>query len=410
VTGTDGDLESGMTLFVPSLFDGVHERIEKDRCVIVRGGMIEEISERPPADRARMPLVEIPAGMTLMPGLINAHDHLQLRALDEVDRPVGDKQADHFSAGDAELFQRMERGAAKAARAGVTTLRDCGASGHMASRLAERIREGRATGPRLLVCGDAISSPGGHLAWMGREVRGERDMRRAVEEEIAAGADFIKITVSGGMASAGTDIRSVQFDRAELEAAVSAAHRSGRHVAAHCHSTASIRAAVEAGIDTVEHCSWVGENGIEYDDRIVDEMVRRGTVVVFTNATGYPEGRIKKKWLDRIGTIEQRLEIVRAMLEAGVRTIAGTDDSAFDTLPYEIRLLHRAGLCPVECLRAATGDSALALGIGRETGSIAPGRRADLIAVDGQPLDDLSALSRVTMVMIGGRVVRSDLF
>ena len=383
------------------LFDGIHNFLLENVYVTFEDGKIVNMTSRFPSFSGRKEIITIPGGMTLMPGLIEAHDHPQLRDVDN-------KQEDYFAADEDALFERMVRYCTQALRSGVTTVRDCGASHHMGIRLSRLIGSKSISGPRIITCGNPLTIPRGHLAWMGREVDGIDQITKAIKEEITAGADFIKMTLSGGMASIGTDINSCQFSVDELRAAVDCAHANGCHIAGHAHSTKSIKAAVMAGFDTIEHCTWVGDNGTDYDQATVDEMVRRHITVVPTIATGYPKGYRKERWEKKIGSLEERIAIISRMLQSGVEMIVGTDDSIPDSLPYEMELMKKAGLDNFSVLQAATIKSAKRIGIGAVTGSIEVGKHADMIVVEGDPLLDIHVLNSAKGVVSGGDVIHMN--
>lgn len=388
-----------IVIHAKKMLDVIEKKILNNNFIVIKNDQIIDIRQSLPTNYKQLHQIEIPENMTLLPGLINAHDHLQFL-------PIEDKKGSFLTANDSEIFDRMKMNAEKAVKFGVTTLRDCGSRNHMDIKLAKLLRKGSIVGPNLIASGKPLTSTGGHLSWMGREVNGIDEIANAVKEEIEAGADFIKLIASGGMASPGTDIASVQFSPEELRAAVETTHSLGKIITAHAHSTGAIKAVVKAGFDMIEHCSWVGPRGTDYDRAIVDLIAKKGIFVVFTLATGYPRGKVKKEWQRQVGTLENRLQIIQKMIEAGVLTIVGTDDSEFDTLAYEIELLAKAGLNNFEVIQAATKLSAEALGIGDQTGCIKVGKRADIIAAIGNPLENIHTLNNVGFVMKNGQVVK----
>ena len=268
--------------------------------------------------------------------------------------------------------------------------------------MRDAFASGLAPGPDLLVSGAPITTTGGHCWFMGGEADGELELRKAVRARVKAGVDWIKVMATGGQMTRGTNTLAAQYSVDELRAVVEEAHRLGRRVAAHCHGTAGIRAAVEAGVDSLEHCSFMGRAGMDRDDALIDRMAANGTVVSPTISIGY------RRWRDD-GQRKQRAELTRRLLSAGCRVIASTD-CGIPSVPHSALgaglevLAELGGLTPVQALRLATSTSAELLGL-PDRGVLEPGRRADLLVVSGDPTRDLAALSRVRYVVKGGEVV-----
>ena len=164
---------------------------------------------------------------------------------------------------------------------------------------------------------------------------------------------------------------------------------------------------MKSEFDMIEHCSWVGNNGIEYDKIVADLIAKKGIFVVPTVATCYPKDYVKEKWIRLLGPLEARLQVIHNMFKQGVHIIAGTDDSEFDTLAWEIELLTRANLSHFEAIQAATKLAAEALGIDDQTGSIKSGKRADIIAVEGNPLEDIRSLNQIRLIVKNGQILDS---
>jgi imidazolonepropionase-like amidohydrolase len=249
-------------------------------------------------------------------------------------------------------------------------------------------------------------------------------VRKAVRFLVSQRVDFIKLVASGGTTTPGTNITQAQYTLDEIRVAVHEAHRMGLQIAAHAISTDSIRLAAEAGVDTIEHCSWIGSDGkgAETDEAAVDWMVKRGVQVdhaiiprpyLFTDAGGAPTAQ-EQWWLN---ILKVRWPFLRHMRERGVTVILGTD-ACFGPWPgttswpgfpdlaraMEIMVQH-AGFSPMEAIRMATSEAARALRLDGEIGAIEPGRRADLILLAGDPLNDIRALRDADMVFRDGRLV-----
>ena len=238
---------------------------------------------------------------------------------------------------------------------------------------------------------------------MGGEADGELGVRVAVRERARAGVDWIKVVASGGNMTPGTNVHAAQYSVAELRAIVEEAHRLSLPVAAHCHGVAGIRAAVEARVDMLEHCSFQTAAGAEQDDALIDEIAARGIAVSPTISAGFA------RWL---GTerAERRAALTRRLLAAGCDLLASTD-CGIPNVPHAqlagaLRQLAALGdRSPVETLRLATSTAARLLRL-PDRGSIAPGLRADLLVVEGDATDDLEALERVRLVVAAGSVLR----
>ncbi|HLH26537.1 MAG TPA: amidohydrolase family protein [Chloroflexota bacterium] len=338
---------------------------------------------------------------TLLPGIVDAHVHL---AFDGGPDPVSAIQATDDDA----LYAAMAERAAAMLRAGITAARDCGARGWLDVRLRDAIAAGELPGPRLAVAGSPITVADGHCHYLGGcTARGVAAVRGQARRQLDAGADWVKVMVSGGRITAGSDATRPQFDRDEVRAAVDEAHAAGRRLAAHAHATASIGDAVAAGVDSVEHCSWVSpDDDIAYDSTVAAAMAAQGVYACPTLHWRFPmiAARRGPDWQQR------RLETIGAMHAAGVPIAFGTD-CGIPLVPHDrwaggLVWLAAALGSPLAAIRAATSGSAACVGLS-DVGTLAPGKLADVIAVEGDPSADLGCLQRVVWVMQGGRVVHS---
>jgi imidazolonepropionase-like amidohydrolase len=387
-----------------TLIDGTGTPPVRDRAVIVTnrhiGGLV---AERPPRDGAVLDL----GGLTLLPGLINCHVHLCLSGEADPARTMADESYA------ATVVQAVVR-ARRTVEAGVTTVRDLGGREYAEIAVRDGVRAGVIPGPRVLCAGRAICITGGH-GWrmVGRQADGPDDLRKAVREQLRAGADVIKLVATGGVMTPGVDPRAAQLTLEELRAGVEEAHRARRRAAAHAMADEGIAWCLDAGIDTIEH-------GVFLTEALAARMAMQGTALVATLiaphaivegglAAGIPEFAVKKSAALR----ERHLESFRLALKAGVTIAAGTDAgtplNAHGTIVPELALMVGAGMTPLQALCAATSVAAQVLGIAAETGSIAPGLAADLIAVEGDPATDVKALDAVRLVIADGRTVLNRL-
>ena len=339
------------------------------------------------------------AGATALPGLIDAHVHLELNP-DDRSPPL------RTDPGQRPL---MAARALAMVNAGITTARDLGGGAWLELALRDRIAAGQTPGPRLLCAGQPITCPGGHCHFWGGEAAGLNDALVVMQRQIDRGADLIKVMATGGRMTRGSRPLAPQFDLATLQGIVDAARAHGRAVAAHCHGTTGIELAAQAGVATIEHCSWVGPQGwaADYQETVAALILTRGIAVSPTINRGWQRmlDNPDSTTLDRI---RHALESMRAL---GIRFIASTDAGIpgvyHHELPQALAVFSAiARLSPTATLRAATVEAAAAIGLGAETGQLCAGLAADVLLVDGDPLSDLAALTRPVGVWARGRLIR----
>jgi len=390
-----------------TLIDGTGAEPTRDAAVLVAGDTIVAVGARSAVRTPKEALVVEANGRFLLPGLIDAHVHLT--APDFV--PVKPK-------GDLTAYATVVaiRNLRSALQAGVTTVRDvCGPRTNLALRTAQQ--RGQLVAPRIYTAGMGICMTGGHgsgFAGSAHEVDGPDAVRQAVRTEHKAGVDLIKL-----LSSHRTD--RPEFSYEEIEAGVDEAHRLGLPVAIHAANYASTEMAVRAGVDVIEHGSFLSE-------KTVERMAERGIVLVPTlwvkhdlavRLTEYEKTPEKYPWGDAIDLAEsaawfercvaQLPETMRLARAHGVTIAAGTDfvlaDQPWCLLPEEAEWLVRLGLSPVEAIGAATRGGAVALGMADRLGTIETGKWADLVLVDRDPVADIAAIKSVSWVMQGGRVI-----
>jgi len=337
-------------------------------------------------------------GAFAMPGLIDAHVHL---VLDPEDRtPPGRNDLPDPSLMRARARQMLA--------AGITTARDLGGGHWREMALRDDINGHRAVGPRLLCAGQPLTSPGGHCHFWGGEAAGPEEIVSVIEQQLAAGVDLIKVMATGGRMTAGSKPVAPQFDAEALRLMVAKARSAGRPVAAHCHGTPGIEAAATAGVDTIEHCSWVGEAGwaSDYRAEVAQLMAARGVRVSPTINSGW-------RRLLSGPTGERMGRALRAMTDLGIALVAGTDAGIpgvrHDDLPAALPVFRELlGASPEYVLKTATSGAADALGLTALTGRLAPGLAADIVLLDGNALESLEALAGPIAVFARGAKLRGS--
>jgi imidazolonepropionase-like amidohydrolase len=385
---------------VARVFDGVSEQVIEDGVVVVEEGRIASVG--PTRDLpSNVEVVDL-GDATLLPGLIDAHVHLVWSASAEPHEVVERESR-------ALTTLRCAANAALHLRAGVTTVRDVGATDGLSIDIARAVELGVLPGPRVVAAGRAIAMTGGHGWFIGREADGAEAVRHAVRSELKAGATCIKLMASGGVYGHAEEPGSPQLTVEEMRAAVEEAHKAGRKVAAHAYSAEAINNALDARVDSIEHGSFI-------DRATAERMREQGTYLVPTMSVyeamndkgpelGAPD-YIQRKTAE---VLEASREAFRLALEAGVPVAAGTDCGApghpHGTLPEELRLMVEAGATPLEALRYGTSAAADLLGLGEEVGTLEPGTKADLLAVGGDSLHDIRALRDVRLVLRDGSEV-----
>lgn len=375
-----------------NIWDGKHQT--QADCIAMQGGQITKIGGQAdmPANAERRDC----AGAWAIPGLIDAHVHLELNP--------DDKGAPDSNTPDQRPLM-VER-AQKMLLGGITTARDLGGGAWHELNLRDRIASGELAGPRLLCSGQPITSPNGHCHFWGGEAANVEEAKRVMDRQISKGVDLIKVMATGGRITKGSEPVSAQFDQETLSAIVALAKNQGFSVAAHCHGTQGIEVAARAGVSTIEHCSWVGEEGwaSDYQEPIakvileqgiwVSPTVNRGWQRMLNNKTGKVLGRVRAAY--------------RAMLDMGIEMVASTDAGIpgvyHQDLAHALVVFQKiAQLTNAQTLASATSDAARALGIAETTGRLEAGLAADLLIVDGNPLADLQAITQPVGVWARGR-------
>lgn len=384
-------------------------RLLEDHALLAEGGRIVRVApaaELPPPAGAT---VHDLSAYTVLPGLMDAHTHL-----------VGDAGKHGYASLGDSLATATLHGAANARttlRAGFTTVRDLGSPGYADVALRDAIAEGVVEGPRIIAAGPGIGITGGHcgddnLLPYDRRSQGEGvadgpwEVRRQVRRNVKYGVDLVKTCSTGGVLSRGTEVGAPQYTLEELRALVEEAHSHGRKVASHAHGASGIRNALLAGVDSVEHASFIDDEGIALAKKngavLVMDIYNTEFILGEGEKAGIlPESLEKER---RTGGIQR--ENFRRAHQAGVTIAFGTDAGVY---PHgqnarQFSRMVRFGMTPLQAIRAATLNTARLFGIEDQAGALKPGMYADLVAVEGDPLQDVSVLEDVRFVMKEGRV------
>jgi imidazolonepropionase-like amidohydrolase len=357
----------------------------------IDGDKIVGVGEEPPASAEVVDLGDV----TLLPGLIDCHQHLVFDGNGTLEEQV-------TGVDDGALAERARGAAARALAGGITTLRDLGDRGFVTLAL----RDDPAL-PTILAAGPPLTRAGGHCWYLGGECTGVDALIGAVRERVERGCDVVKVMVTGGGLTATFPMWDTQFTDAELRAVVDEAHRAGLPVAAHCHGLAGIEQALDAGADSIEHCSFMTESGTSVPvERVLERLASTGTPVSVTlgNLPNMPAPPVIAKNLDVLAAIHERLHALGATIVVGTDAGVGLA-KPHDVLPRAFPQLVDSGMTPVEALRSLTTVAAKVCGVADRKGKLAPGFDADLVAVGGDPRVDHDALRAVAGVWKAGRRV-----
>ena len=405
-------LASAETLFCESMLDVRRGRLVDQVLVTIDAGRIASVEIGAEAGDAR-----VLEGLTCLPGLTDMHTHLTAE--------FGPRTyLERFQLNPADYAFRSAVYAERTLMAGFTTVRDLGDSYNVSIALKQAIAQGVVTGPRIFTAGQSLATTGGHADptnGMRADLQGDAgpkqgvingpaDARKAVRQRYKDGADLIKITATGGVLSVASSGQNAQFSDEELAAIIETAKDYGFHVAAHAHGTEGMKRAIRAGVTTIEHGTYM-------DDETIDLFKRYGAWYVPTIIAG--------KWVEDKARVDGFFpEVVRPKAaaigpliqdtfgrayKAGVKIVFGTDSgvSAHGDNAWEFVYMVAAGMPPAEAIRSATLSPAIVLGREDQQGAIEAGLVADIIAVPGNPLEDVGLLRDVRFVMKDGVIYKS---
>jgi imidazolonepropionase-like amidohydrolase len=409
-------------ILAPLLIDGRGGPPLQRAALLLEGSTIRAVGtaeEVRAPDGATVETLEYP-NATVLPGLIDTHTHLNGFG----DGRLGDELAE---SPDELLLLQAARNARVHLETGVTTLRDCGSKHGTAFQLRRAIAMGIMPGPRLYLCGRPVTITGGHMWYFGQEADGPDGVRRAVRQLVKEGADFIKIVATGGSTRTSYPARPA-YTPDELRAIVDEAHKFGKPTAAHCSSTQGVIDAVEAGVDTIIHCVFLEPDGTTpFRPEVAERLAARNAWVDFTIAQSWvrilsldaraqrgealtaPEAAERER-LARAR--EGRADHFRRLLAMGVRMVSGSDSSwghyPIGGFQYEVIGHAEWGMSAMDALLTGTRNGAQCLGLEDRIGTLEPGKRADVLVVEGDPLRDIRALLDVREVFqAGSRVART---
>jgi len=388
-----------------------------DQAIVIEGDRIKSVG--PAAEvlkglPAGTKVIDL-GGATVLPGLIDCHTHVTSQPenfYEDIFRksPIDEATTSHIYARRTLL-------------AGFTTIRNVGAGNYTDFALRRAIDTGKVPGPRMLASGPALSSTGGHgdLNGMSPYIRFEGDIggvadgvdavRKKVRENIKYGADVIKILATAGVLSEEESVGAPQYSLEEMKTAVEEAAMWGRKVAAHAHGAEGIKRAIRAGVASIEHASFIDEEGIalakEHGTWLVMDIYNDDYILAEYSRLGYPDKILDKERL--VGRIQR--ENFQKALRAGCKMAYGTDSGVYPHGWNGRQFLHMVkwGMTPLQAIQAATISAAELLGWQDKVGQLVPGAYADLIAVKGDPLADVTVLERVDLVMKGGELFRNKL-
>jgi imidazolonepropionase-like amidohydrolase len=392
------------------LLDVKTGKLLDSQTIVVVGETIQSIAPTAVVQAQSGDTVVDLSALTVLPGLIDVHTHLTANTDFDPFHEVTSTDAKEAINGVANARTTL--------MAGFTSVRNVGAGGYTDVDLRDAINAGQVPGPHMLVSGPALGITGGHcddnLLPYHYHIIGEgvadgiAQVQQKVRQNIKYGADVIKICATGGVLSKGDDPQASQYTLEEMQAIVADAHRLGRKVAAHAHGAQGILWATEAGVDSIEHGSYI-------NDQAIAEMKKRGTYLV---PTLYLED-----WMLEHGNLpafyRQKMIDVSAVakgnikhaMQAGVKIALGTDAAVYPhgLNAHELDVyVNQLGMAPLAALQSATINAADLMGLTAKTGTLEPGKWADIVAVDKNPLDDVRILQNVKFVMKSGVVYKNE--
>jgi imidazolonepropionase-like amidohydrolase len=386
-----------MLLTARRLFTGRTSELLADRVLEIEDGRIAHIR---PRDSLPLSAEVVDFGdVTLLPGLIDVHQHL---AFDASTDPGAQVDADD----DLTLLLRMRLGAQRALAVGITTIRDLGDRSYLSLTLRDWFLDGNEVGPRIVTSGPPITTRGGHCWFLGGEADGVEGVRQAVRERVARGVDVIKVMASGGNMTPTVGPHESQLGRAELTVALEEAHAAGLPLAVHAHGGQAIADALAVGADSIEHCTFFSADGVDADPVVLQLLAASSCVISMTAAVVPGAAPIYPAMRQRLAAI---LDNHATLYRAGARIVCSSDagvgpNKPHTALPHGLAtFLPSIGMTNTEAITNVTAFAAAVCGIAERTGTLEVGKDADILAVAGNPLDDLAAVHDVAAVFARGQ-------
>ncbi len=397
------------------LIDGNGGPVAEQAAVMLHGDTISQIGTQETVQAPEGASVrEVDYGdATILPGLVDSHVHLI---------GIGDGRAgdELVTLPDEVLTVQAAQNVRRHLHSGVTTVRDCGAKNRTTFLLRDAVEMGIVPSPRLVLAGRPVAIIGGHLSYFGIQATGEDECRAAVRQLIKEGADFIKITATGGSTRTSFSLRP-SFNIDELSAICEEAHKFGKHAAAHCASSQGMVNVLAAGIDTIIHGVHKEADGSDvYRPEITEKIAEQGVYVNPTLGGGVTRIRMLENTPDLTSSqqadldlmrqsSEVRMENVARMVDAGVMMSAGSDTAwgfyQMGDFQTEIEAHAMAGMSNMDAIVSATRDAARSCWIDDSVGTLEPGKQGDVLVVGGDPDQDINALRNVTDVYLAGNRV-----
>lgn len=398
------------TLLADRLFDGTGAAAIDKAFVQFENGLITAVGRQSDLGSKASEALDL-GNATLLPGLINMHTHLTCSAGTHV---LQEALHDSF---ETKMMRAVEN-ARRSVLSGVTTIRDCGTLNPIVFAIREGSKEEIITAPHVWASGEVLTSTGGHCYFFGVECDSIEDIKKAVRAQVKAGADYIKVMATGGGLTPNTNPREAQFGREEMIALVQDSQRIGKRVAAHCHGTPGIVNAIAAEVTTIEHCSFMVPDGVEYEQPLADSIAEKGIYVCPTIGVGerfrqHAEREGIELPAGMAQTRPKRIDNFRKLLDSGVKFVSGNDAgmtfTGFDDFQLDLEMLvEYVGMSNADAIMTATGHAAEAIG-SDEFGTLQVGRRADILGVRGDALQDIGALRDLLLVKKSGKTMVDNL-
>ncbi len=341
-------------------------------------------------------------GKYVIPGLIDSHTHIFLNSDPKmVDKVSNMTESDFIILGIKQLEKQL--------KSGVVFIRDVGGINHYDIQLKKHLIAGNIIGPDMYCAGKLITMTGGHGHFIGREADGKDEVRKATREQLKAGADVIKVMASGGVMTHGVSVNAYQLNVDELSVAVEEAHKAGKKVCTHCHSTQGIKNAVLTGIDSIEHCTLLDEEG-------GDMMAAAGTYMVptlvapyfinkFGEAAGIPAYAVRKSQEVAVKHVKSFQMAMKKGINIAMGTDAGTPFNMHGKSAIELQLMVEAGMSPLEAIKTSTKNSSELIGIDAQYGTLEVGKFANLIVLSENPVENIEIIQTPQAVYKKGDLV-----